>query len=282
MLNSKIGILRYLFLRNDKVWKRLSHEDKLLVLKANRLHNTERPDYANPELYGKSRLAGGENWSSSENRLELKRGIILSQVLENVKPEKVLEVGPGAGFYTRYICERDCVKEYVGLDIGKVFLDYLEPHLKRIVKNKPGFSFRLICDDFSNLNYHNHFDLIVFLSTVHHIPNRVELFTKVSQFLKGEGAVLCIEPAHYFPRKLTLIRRLPRYLRKSFYSKDENLSTHHMCAFEEFKEICKKSGLRIDKKWCILPKKIFHKKIIKDTFFLRFLSAEIGILLRKS
>ncbi|NQU83379.1 MAG: class I SAM-dependent methyltransferase [Parcubacteria group bacterium] len=281
MLNSKIRVFKYLLWRNDKVWEWLNDEEKAFILEANKLHNTLREDYANPEQYGAKRVIGGENWRSSEDRRDFKCGVIIDEALESIKPKTILELGPGAGFYTKHICEKDYVKQYVGVDIGKAFLDYLEPHLRALSKNKPDFSFRLACDDFNNLDYQNHFDLVIFLSTVHHIPNRIELFGKMSQFLKKGGAVLCVEPANYLPRKISLIKRLPRYLKKSFYSKRMNLSTHHMCTFGEFKKICRKTGLRIDKKWCILPKKLFNKKIIKRCSILRFFSAAIGVLFKK-
>jgi len=62
MLKTKLGILQYLFLRNDRVWERLSDQEKKYIFQENLFFNNERQDYKNPQNYGKSRIDGGENW----------------------------------------------------------------------------------------------------------------------------------------------------------------------------------------------------------------------------
>jgi len=281
MLNDKIGVFKYLLWRNDKIWPKLSQEEQERILRANKIYNNIRDDYKNPELYGQGRVAGGENWDAPDDRLALVRGAIINEVLEAQKPKRLLEIGPGPGFYTRLICEKEYVQEYIGIDIVQPFLDYLKPRLDNLKTQKNNFAFRLICDDFMNLSYANHFDLIVLISTAHHIPNRMDLFFKLSGFLKKGGLILCIDPSHYWRRKLHLLRNIRLYLKKSYYSKPENLGTHHMCSFEEYKKLSSKNGMIIEKEWHILPKKLMKNKVLVGHSWFRRLSSESAILLKK-
>lgn len=280
MLKTKLGILQYLFLRCDKTWEKLSLQEKQFILQANLFFNNQRDDYKTPQNYGKSRVEGGENWDSLSNRKLLPRGAIIEKALEQIKPKSVLEIGPGGGFFTKQICEKPYVKEYVGLDIVKPFLDYLEPKLQKIKYQKKDFNFDLVCEDFFKLDYKNKFDLVVLLSTVHHIPNRNELFHKMWGVLKNQGFILAIDPSNYLMRKIHLFKNIPTYLKKS-YQTPTHLSTHHFCSFEEYKSICLKNNYVIKEECYILPKKLFNKKIIYKHSFLRWLSNEMGILIQK-
>jgi SAM-dependent methyltransferase len=81
-------------------------------------------------------------------------------------------------------------------------------------------------------------DLIVMLSAVHHIPNRVELFRKLSGCLSENGRIVCLEPTHYLSRMLHLTYRyLKQYHKREFWSDYRNLSTHAFCTYEEFAKI---------------------------------------------
>lgn len=282
MLNDKVGVFKYLLWRNDKIWPKLSQEEQERILLANRAYNNARDDYKNPEFYGEGRVVGGENWDASDDRLAFQRGLIINEVLEKQKPKSILEIGPGAGFYTRLICEKKYVQEYTGVDIVQPFLDYLKPRLDNLKTSKNNFVFQLVCDDFMNLSYASRFDLIVLLSTAHHIPNRQDLFSKLSGFLKKGGLILCIDPSHYWRRKLHLLGSIRFYLKNSYYSKPENLCTHHMCSFEEYKKLASKSGLSIEKEWYILPKKITGNRVLARHSWWRRLSSEMGILFRKA
>lgn len=69
VLGNPVGFFLYLALRNDLSWKLLSDAERARVLHANALHNTRRPDYADPEQY-----AGGLGFDSSDDRLLTRRG----------------------------------------------------------------------------------------------------------------------------------------------------------------------------------------------------------------
>lgn len=279
MLKSRLGILQYLFWRGDKVWENLSEEERQIVKKANLWHNVERDDYKNPEKYGEIRIKGGESWDSEEDRLAIARGKILNEVLEKVKPEGVLEIGPGTGFFTKLVCQKKFVRRYVGLDIGQSFLDYLSVRLHYLKNEKIDFSFELLNGDFYQMDFKEKFDFILLLSTTHHIPNRVELFQKLDSFLKKGGTILSIDPSHYYLRKIHLLKKIPVYLKKYYYSNIENLSTHHMLNLEEYKKLVKSSGLSIAREWYILPNKVFNNVLAPK--FLRCFSSEIAILFKK-
>jgi SAM-dependent methyltransferase len=235
MLENKFGIFRYLLSRNDIVWERLSEEEKQLVFKANLDGNNAH--YANPEEYGRLRVEGGQVFDSSVDRLSLTQGKILQAVLLAHNPATILEIGPGSGFYTRLICEYETVRNYTAVDIVRPFLDYLEPRLQGMVQAQQLDGFRLIHDDFMQIELAPA-DLIVMLSAVHHIPNRVELFQKLSTYLTENGRIICLEPTHYLSRMLHLTYRyLKRFHKREFWSDYRNLSTHAFCTYEEFVKI---------------------------------------------
>ena len=280
MLSNRFGYLAYLLLRNDIGWKILPDSEKRMVIEANKNDNVHRQDYSNPEMYGANRHTGGENWDTFELRETDVRGQALLNLLNDKKPAKVFEVGPGAGFYTRLICEHSEVREYTAVDIGQAFLDYLSPRLERIRERK-NFKYNLISGEITEINLAEKFDLVVLLSTVHHIPNRTELFKKLGNMLTEGGVIFCFDPSHYLPRILGLIKKciFDGYLRKEFYSK--NISTHHMCSFGEYKRMTRQiEDLKIEKTFYKLPEKIKRFKWLPRSGML--FSNEIGIILKKA
>jgi SAM-dependent methyltransferase len=279
MLKNPFGYLAYLLLRNDLSWKLLSDKERQIVIEANKNDNVHRQDYSNPKLYGANRHTGGENWDTFEQKETDVRKQALLNLLNEKKPAKVFELGPGAGFHTRLICEYNSVREYTAVDIGQAFLDYLSPKLEKI-KERKNFKYNLISGEITEINLAGKFDLVVLLSTVHHIPNRTELFKKLRDMLTDEGVIFCFDPSHYLPRILGLIKKciFNGYLRKEFFSK--NISTHHMCSFGEYKRIIRQiGGLKIEKTFYKLPERLkkFNWLFPSGAIF----SNEIGVILRK-
>lgn len=282
MLNNPFGVLLYLLLRNDISWELLSAGEKEVILEANRNHNTGRDDYANPEKYGAERYKGGKNWDFSQLQENDHRAQALLEILEENKPEKVLEIGPGAGFYTKIICQYHTVEHYTAIDIGQAFLGYLKPRLEKI-KVQKRFSYELICSEVTEIGLSDRYDLIVLFSTVHHVPNRVVLFSNLNNMLSENGCIFCFDPSHYIFRVYDLIKKCiyNEYLKKEYYLDKPNLSTHHMCSYGEYKKIVRKvGGLKIKKVLYRLPNKVkkYNWLFVPNSWF----STEIGIIFEKS
>lgn len=237
MLNSKIGILEYLLLRNDIVWERLSAEEKALILEANIIHNNRRDDYANPETYGTGRVQGGEVFDSEADRLSFTRGKILKRTLDAYRPLSILEIGPGPGFYTRLLCESQSVTEYTAIDIVPAFLEYLSPRLGDLVDQHKLDKYTLIKGDFMQVEVAP-CDMMVLLSSLHHIPNRVGLFNKLATLLNDGGHITCLDPSHYLARLWHLLQKyIKKYHKRKYWSDHVNLATHSFCTYEEFVKI---------------------------------------------
>jgi len=282
MLKNPFGYLLYLFLRNDYSWSLLSDKEKARVLNANKGHNTAREDYANPEEYGAKRFAGGENWDSFKFDKNNYRSNALLELLEHNKPIRVLEIGPGAGFHTRLICMHPSVRHYAGIDIGQAFLDYLEPRLEKM-KEEKDLTSTLICGEAAKITLPGKYDLIVLFSTVHHIPNRMDLFCNLNNLLSEDGIIFCCDPSHYLPRIINLIKKciFRGYLKRDHYLNKYNMATHHMCSYGEYKKIIRKlPSLKIENVFYQLPEKTRN---INWLFFPKqWFSKEIAIILKKT
>ncbi|MBW1763939.1 MAG: class I SAM-dependent methyltransferase [Deltaproteobacteria bacterium] len=281
MLNNPIGIYLYLILRNDLSWNLLSDEEKQIIFKANKTHNIQREDYANPHLYGKGRIQEGENWDSFRLTATDEKGNFLFRTLESHSPCNVLEIGPGAGFYTRMICEVKTVRSYTAIEMGKNFLDFLQPRLDRIKKSKK-FNYFLICDEITDTSLTEQYDTIILLSSIHHIPNRIELFSRLSNALSPGGVIVCYDPSHYIPRVIKLSKNfiLSGYWKKDYYLTRQNLATHHMCSVGEYLKIEKKfSELKIEQLFFRYHKGLL--KLLKCFIPKHWCSFDIGIIFKK-
>lgn len=281
VLKNPFGIFFYLILRNDISWSLLSKREKKQILDCNRTHNVTRDEYKNPEKYGAIRHPGGENWEHFQLKKNDHRGQPLNDLLIKSNPVSVLEIGPGAGFYTRMICEYPSVRHYTAIDIGQAFLDYLNPRL-HILKKKKKFTYNLICGEVTREKVKMKYDLIILFSTVHHIPNRIDLFKKLNSMLLKNGSIFCFDPSHYLLRIAQLIKKyfFNRMYQKKYYLNENNLGTHHMCTYEEYKKIQKRiPDLKIKNVYYKLPQKISQYKWF--VLLKRWFSVDIGILYEK-
>ena len=279
VLDSRIGRIVYVLLRNDFVWQCLSPEERARVLAANAVVNTTREDW-NPETYGGLRMTGSETWDSDHSREDTDKGSALLEVLSERRPRSVLEVGPGSGYYTRTICECDSVTRYTAIDINGGFLEYLRPRLNRFAgqAGRP-FSFELICDDFRQRSFADPYDLVVLLSTVHHIPDRVELFACLCAATAEGGAIFCYEPSHYLPR----LRKLVRKCLRPGYPAAGDISTHHMCSYGEFRKIARRvPDLELQPiRYACSERMARHPVVRRVELARRWMSGEMGVVFRK-
>jgi SAM-dependent methyltransferase len=306
MLNNRLGVFLYLLLQNRWSWNLLSTEEKGIIHKANYDHNNFRPDYKNPEKYETGLIDEGVNWDTFDFHLRGKEDeiVILRDYLTAHNPRSVLEVGPGSGFYSRQICEFSSVKEYVACDINNGFLQYLAPRLDQVKRMKSSFHYTLHNGDFKEIDLPR-VDSIVLMNTVHHIPDRLLLFDMLRKALTVGGSIICVDPAHYFSRIVTLLRKYFRFMHKpDYWLNRNNLSTHHFCTLSEFKNIGSQVNLRISREWFCgfswpfrlhrifhpLLEKCLRKSDVKSLAFpvvqdqdsfLRYFSRRIGIIFNK-
>ena len=281
MLNNPLGIAAYFLLRNDWGWRLLSQDEKEIIRQANLEHNVERDDYKNPSSYGEGRVGGGENWDNYSAESHGLRGDTIAKVLQKYKPVDVLEIGPGAGYYTRQIATSDSVANITLVDLGEAFLEFLRPRLQGLRNQKPAFNYDLVVKDAQDLGgTEDKYDGVFMSSAVHHIPDRIALFQILARLVRPGGVVVCFDPSHYLERILRLSKRIKTegYLTKRYYMERTNLSTHHMCTYGEYKKICKSTGFVIDDVSYVPSKKLGAVGRVSK----RWASTEIFVILRRT
>ena len=235
MLNSAIGILFYYLLPNHLVWQMLSQGEKKIILDACYLHNN-------------TQYARIQDYDSEHNRTlpakETKEGKIVQYVLKKYSPSSVLEVGPGNGLYSRLILDYPSVKEYTAIDIVEPCINYIRNNV--LLENEHSKT-ELICGDLLAQDFNNKkFSLIIFISSLHHIPYRTEVVKKCVSLLNENGYIVFIEARHGIPRILLLLRKFIKYYhKKEYWLNREHLSTHHSLTLLEIRHIAAKCKLRI-------------------------------------
>lgn len=98
-------------------------------------------------------------------------------------PAAVLDVGCSDGRFARFLWDRGRVVDYTGVDFSPALLS---------VTGETGRFLRRDLSCPRSLNGLGQFDLVVCLSTLHHIPghaNRARLLTEMRDCLKGDGYV---------------------------------------------------------------------------------------------
>ena len=127
--------------------------------------------------------AGHDGITEAENiKMYLDAENIFKEVLErlNFKKIKVLEIGPGSGFYTR-ILKSLGVKDYTAVDIT----DALFP----VLKNKfPDYHF--IKQDITKISFQEKYDLIIMIDVIQHIVNEAKFnnaMANIKEALNKDG-----------------------------------------------------------------------------------------------
>jgi 2-polyprenyl-3-methyl-5-hydroxy-6-metoxy-1,4-benzoquinol methylase len=193
--------------------------------------------YVSPADYDREHRRKGPPESTKEGKL-------LKHALEEYSPSSVLEFGPGSGFYTKQIFSFPSVEEYHAIDIVQPCLDHVRAE---VASKQDNIRASFICGDFLKHEFRQKYDLILFMSTLHHIPNRFEYLEKCSRLLSDRGVVVVIEPMHNIVRILQLIWRFcKKYHKKSFWHNRENLSTHHFITMLEMKHLTKKCNIKMN------------------------------------
>lgn len=239
-IGSGLGYVCYYFFRNDWVWSRLTDQERNFVKQQNNYWNNNNPGYRNPEDY---QGQGGRSFRTSGDRTASWEGKQLQLFLEKVRPRRVLEIGPGSGYYTRQIIEHSSVEEYVATDINIKFLSYIEEALsERVTHNSVRTKFVEI-ERLDSLG--TEVDAIIMLSALHHIPDRSEFIRQVSKFLVPGGVLFFYEPMHSLARVLQLGWSfiVHRWYSTRVVQRRNNYMTHHFCTVAETKHIAEQVGL---------------------------------------
>lgn len=262
-LKSKLGIFFYLILQNRVVWSFLSNFEKEKIKKNNFYFNNYRIDYT-PKNY-----QSGMSWDKFNKQKDYRKwSEFLGRYLKK-KNLSILEIGPGSGYYSNFLCNHKNVSSYTFYEVNESFRNYLTYKLNKL--SKKNFQFYSIKKNFLKFKNYKKFDLIIFLSSFHHIPDRKEYFDACYNLLKNNsGKIIFIEPTHYFFRIVAILKKFFKYyIYENTNKLYKNLSTHHFCTEAEFIYLSKKKNLDIK-----IEYKVFSKKVnfLLETFNLKFLS----------
>jgi len=233
----------YFILRNDLAWKMLSDKEREIIKKINNDYNNNRDDYINIETFGSSRQAEGERWDTfnyeklKSNKVKGNDAVYLSSQLDKYNPSSVLEVGSGPGLFTRMIYDHKSVNSLSINDINAGFVKFI---LNQEKKHNSRKKFNHYIGDILSLKISEKFDMIVIISSLHHIPDREEVFLKFCDLLNPNGLIVICEPSHYIKRIYTLLKKVRMMTSKKYISNLQNYSTHHMCTKGEYRNIVKK------------------------------------------
>ena len=278
MLKSSTGVFFYFLLQNRFVWKCLNNEEKNEIKLINENYNNKRSDY-NPQNYQL-----GKSWDDASNFNDYRGWIDF--IKENISKKKIVnlcEIGPGSGYYTREIIRLAKPNKYSCVEINSQFREYLQDKISKIVEKEN----LIISKDIDHLNKINcKYDMIIFLSSLHHIPDREKIFENLSKITEKGSKILFVEPTHYIPRIVNLLKKyIKRYRKKSFWEDRKNLSTHHFCTEKEFKILSKNNNFKYCETKIIKLHPIYNKIKLNKLFFSEYLaklfSIEFGVLIER-
>lgn len=290
VITSAFRLWLFFLLRNDRVWAMLTEEERANLLEANREHNTFREDYFDPTKYG-----GGQGVGSEDDRRTIPAGAWLGEFLDRYQPRRVIEVGPGAGYFTRMLIEHPSVEELDAIDINPYFLEHISEYLSESGPSRLRFS--SYCGDFQDVEIEPA-DAVILMNALHHIPNREDFFDFLEKRVRPGGFVFFFDPSHYLPRVRQLIGKLlsPGYVRGKT-SGEWPTGTHHFCTLGEFRRLVRRSGKfrlishRYDAAWRFLPVRVLNRlarvlgvpedHYLRRTALQRLLSQKIMVVLER-
>ena len=207
----------------------------------NPVHNDLGRNTYNPEDY-----KSGQNFLNEGNRLSKHEGQQLDQFLREYRPEHVLEIGPGSGFFSRQIFDADSVIKYTSLEVNSSFCLYLDEATKAFPIETTNINF-----DYKEVPLNEiDCDTIVAISSLHHMHDRTEFLTEALGSMNHLKQIFIFDPAHYLPRVIKLFRKLTKYWKTNAAFVDSAWSTHHFITVGEFNKLKSKfPGISI----CYIP-----------------------------
>ena len=256
-LNSILGNFFYRIIPNDYSWYFLSVKDRKKVIKENLKFNNDRPDY-NVKKYQKGKYWGSNRSDDYRNWFKYIEKYLPKQV------NSILEFGSGSGYYTKIILDYLKPKNVYLNEINIDFINFLK---KKISSLKYIKKFKIFKSPYHILKIKNNIDLCLFLSSLHHIPDRDYYFKCLSKITNKGSKVIIIEPTHYFPRIYQVIKKFLFLYNK----KNIDISTHHFLTVRELHKLSKKNKFRMINYEIIQ----LHPIIAKYSNIIKFLPKEI-------
>lgn len=182
------------------------------------------------ETYNPHQYKNAMNFQNKKKRTTRREGKLLQTFLEKHNPKRIMEIGPGSGFFTQQIFEHESVTKYVSLEVNKSFSDYL----KKVTK-KYKIERQFIQCDFKSLDLSSFdTDTIIAIECFHHLHDRQEFLNAALSEMPNLRRVFFYDPAHYLPRILRLLKKLPRYILSGKAKNPSSWSTHHFLTIGEF------------------------------------------------
>ncbi len=288
MIKSPLRFLLYIFLRNDISWSMLSKKERQLIKDENSKYNVLRDDYFNIEKFGISRQKDGERWDTYnfelllENKVKGEDAKYLFNKLQKYQPKDVLEIGSGPGLFSRMLFEFNSVDSLTVNDINPQFIEYLNLLAKKeSVSNK---KFEGLLGNLVDIKIEKKFDMIVIISSLHHIPDRLLLFRKLEVLLKEKGVIVVCEPSYYLKRIYHLLKKIPMFIDGNYMNNISNYSTHHHCTKGEYKSIlnqCRYLNI-VDIDFNTIGKNRPFFRFFNYSIFKKYLSHRIFITFQKN
>jgi 2-polyprenyl-3-methyl-5-hydroxy-6-metoxy-1,4-benzoquinol methylase len=228
-------------LRNDWVWSRLSEAERAFVKAHNEYWNNNARGYKDPAAYQGQR---GQSFFTPGNRSATWKGREIEKFLLKNRPRRVLEIGPGSGYYSRQIVDQSFVEGYAASDINSGFLDFIESGIR---EHPRGSSVKFERATISQLHRIRPVDAILVLSALHHVPDRPEFVNELAKSLNPGGVIFFYEPSHSLLRILELALSYARHgwYRTSVVRRRNNYMTHHFCTVGETMSIARITSLRL-------------------------------------
>ncbi len=282
MFNTKLGLLKYFFFRNDRAWRSLSQDERNAILRLNVASNADREDYQNEKTYGSERFLGGENWDCSIPHSTVPKALFLKEHLKVSGPRRALEIGPGPGYVSRLIAEQASLQELCFVEVNPFFLSYLKKKSDEFRVQHPQVTFHFRQGLFPQVDVGTGYDLVALYSCLHHIPNRDDVLRKLAELTVPNGTVVLWDPAHYLPRIIDLVKKIfSRKILRPAESEDySRFATHHFLTVGEIRSLCDRHPFRLEAYQCELGGKYRVFQFL-PLWLRKYFCSEIGFVLRR-
>ena len=208
-----------------------SPDFKFFLNNFNLFHNDLGRAAYNPDDY-----KNGQNFTNEMERSCFVEGRLLDRFLKDFRPKKVLELGPGSGFFTRQIFDTPALVEYTSIEVNASFSNYLAEAMSgsHLINSHLNKDYKQI--DLSKLTS----DTIIAISCLHHMHDRLDFLDKAICEMPNLRLIFFHDPAHYLPRLIKLLIKLPRYLVSNVANSNSAWATHHFITIGEFNSLKKR------------------------------------------